>query len=580
MATNVIDPKDFGLKLYNRFPPSYRLDDAYNNYALKRYLEAASDGGFKYVIEEQNGILDLINPQTAPLDVVYYLYEQYGLKLFHGIPEDFLRAFLPNLGTAWSKKGSLSVVEYIVSSLSGIKTSTEVEYDDHDNPVVTVRLQMDYSVSEYFPDTKQFERILENFIPFYCDPYMIYSYVYHDIQDLNGVDSDLMHVKGIRNETGLIPYAAGTRYLPVIGDNGLVLGRTRAVFGEAVFGEALFNEITFNKTFTLAQDPDVLVMDIFSMKYHDIGVHDRVYSTGIAGKYGLSFNEFGEPRQCMIQNGDKFNESAEYNKEGTISDFYYWNYAGKVFNSTLMFNEYLETDQHCDRILLSPYEEIADVEAKDIKQDNLKLSPLLDSARLGHDKTFIFNTSAFNSGSAFSIIEPDTFEDRVIYTYSERGVLTREKSRLYPKPMFNVGEVFNVQEFNEYMDTDYHEDKFSFLPYADKGSVSAKDTETTKVSQAFSDSSTISRYGDLKKLNSAVFGEAIFGEFVFSYEEAADRFKDNISRVSEEQAITKQILNEERSLFNDIGGFNSFQFNGFQNVDLITLRDVRTAVFF
>ena len=105
-----LDPKDFGLKLYNRFPPSYRADDVGQKYALKRYIEAAAEGGFKYVIEEQNGILDLVNPQTSPLEVVYALYEQYGLELFHGIPEEFLRSFLPNIGLAWSKKGSLDVV--------------------------------------------------------------------------------------------------------------------------------------------------------------------------------------------------------------------------------------------------------------------------------------------------------------------------------------------------------------------------------------------------------------------------------------------------------------------------------------
>ena len=67
---------------------------------------------------------------------------------------------------------------------SGIKTSTEVTYDEFDNPIVTVRLEMDFSVSDYFPNTQQFERILENFIPFYCDALLIYSYVYYEEQDL------------------------------------------------------------------------------------------------------------------------------------------------------------------------------------------------------------------------------------------------------------------------------------------------------------------------------------------------------------------------------------------------------------
>lgn len=207
-----LDPKDFGLKMYSRFPHSYRVDDVDQKYALRRYLEAAADGGFKYTIEEQNGILDLINPQTSPLDVVYLLYEQYGLDLFHGIPEEFLRAFLPNLGFAWSKKGSLDVVEYIVSSLSGIKTSTEVTYDEFDNPIVTVRLEMDFSVSDYFPNTQQFERILENFIPFYCDALLIYSYVYYEEQDLIAREQFLDKVKDFMLfEDGNIFYGAGYR---------------------------------------------------------------------------------------------------------------------------------------------------------------------------------------------------------------------------------------------------------------------------------------------------------------------------------------------------------------------------------
>lgn len=34
-----LDPKDFGLKLYNRFPPSYRADDVGQKYALRGTLK-------------------------------------------------------------------------------------------------------------------------------------------------------------------------------------------------------------------------------------------------------------------------------------------------------------------------------------------------------------------------------------------------------------------------------------------------------------------------------------------------------------------------------------------------------------
>ena len=211
-----LDPKDFGLKLYNRFPPSYRADDVGQKYALKRYIEAAADGGFKYVIEEQNGILDLVNPQTSPLEAVYALYEQYGLELFHGIPEEFLRSFLPNIGLAWSKKGSLDVVEFIVSSLSGIKTSTEVTYDEHDNPLITVRLEMDFSVSDYFPNAKQFERILSKFIPFYCDALLVYSYVYYENASVHGDDYTTTDIHEKVVEEGHIPYGVHIGLEPML----------------------------------------------------------------------------------------------------------------------------------------------------------------------------------------------------------------------------------------------------------------------------------------------------------------------------------------------------------------------------
>lgn len=185
-----LDPNNFGLKIYNRFPEYYRTEDVNQRYALKRYLEAAADGGFKHIIEEQNGILDLVNPRTTPSEVLYFLYEQYGLKMFHGIPEEFLRSFITNLGIAWSKKGSLDVIELIVSSLSGIKTNTLIEYDDLGNPTVIVNLLMDISLYDYFPDPIQFKKILQNFIPYYCDLSMLYSYEFFEEQSLLVYGSD------------------------------------------------------------------------------------------------------------------------------------------------------------------------------------------------------------------------------------------------------------------------------------------------------------------------------------------------------------------------------------------------------
>ena len=228
--SNILDSKDFGLKIYNRFPPKYRQDDAGQNFALKRYLQSLGDGGYKYIIEDINGILGLIDPDNISIDLLSILFEQYGLELFNGIPESYLRYLLPRLGEAWSKKGSLDVVEFITTSLSGVKSSIELTYDSKYNPYINVKFEMDYNIGGYFPDNEQFNKLLKHFIPFYCDTTMVYSYLFYETQKLSASDDsyiilkeDLFQEKAIFRSKNL--YAE---------ENTAILGQ--AVFNKAIFG--------------------------------------------------------------------------------------------------------------------------------------------------------------------------------------------------------------------------------------------------------------------------------------------------------------------------------------------------------
>ena len=296
MPTKTLNPDEFGLKLYNRFPPSYRLVDVDNQYALKRYLQATADGGFKYVIEEQNGILDLVDPQKSPLEVVYLLYEQYGLPLFHGIPEEFLRAFLPELGVAWSKKGSLDAIEYIVSSLSGIKTTTEITYDEFGNPTVTVRLEMDFSASEYFPNTEQFNRILENFIPFYCDALLVYSYVYTEEGNIHGTDDTLDRLFMTEPEEGRIPYGIHYWYKPLT-DNPGVRTNDNFILNNVV-GFGIHNDPALNSNKMLNKDFILNAPDIIDEKCDVDSFRDKII---------VSYEESGNVSKEDGEHFDKVN---------------------------------------------------------------------------------------------------------------------------------------------------------------------------------------------------------------------------------------------------------------------------------
>lgn len=229
--SNILDSEDFGLKLYNRFPPKYREDDVDQNFALKRYLQSLSDGGYKYVIEEINGITSLVDPFNVDASILPILYKQYGLEIFNGIPELYLRYLLPRLGEAWSMKGSIESIEFITTAISGIKSLISISYDSLGNPYVSIKLEVDYNMGDYVPDNDQLKKLLVFFIPFYCDMAILYSYVFYDDLVLSAseeVESITIHDTKIENG--------------VIRTKNLEHSGTSAMLGEAVLGEAVLDD--------------------------------------------------------------------------------------------------------------------------------------------------------------------------------------------------------------------------------------------------------------------------------------------------------------------------------------------------
>src|SRR5574344_1394548 len=93
--SKLLNSENFGEKLFNTLPPSYRSDDVLVNNSLKRYFQALADGGYAKVIEEINGILTLIDPDKVDASLLPILFENYGLEIFNGIPELYLRKLLP-----------------------------------------------------------------------------------------------------------------------------------------------------------------------------------------------------------------------------------------------------------------------------------------------------------------------------------------------------------------------------------------------------------------------------------------------------------------------------------------------------
>ena len=179
--SKTLDSKNFGDKLYNSLPEMYRVDDANENFALKRYLQSLADGGFEKVIDETNGLMTLVDPDKVDKDILPVLFKSYGFEVFNGIPELYLRKLLPMVSKLFALKGSITSVEYLTSLVSGVKSTIEVSDNFNEDHSIDVKLDLDYNLSpSELPDREQLLRIIGEFVPFYCSVVIVYSYFFND----------------------------------------------------------------------------------------------------------------------------------------------------------------------------------------------------------------------------------------------------------------------------------------------------------------------------------------------------------------------------------------------------------------
>lgn len=440
MADFIMNSEGFGLKIYERFPPRYQEDDADNRFALRRYLDACGDGGFKYNIDEWNGILDFANPDQATPQALPLLYEQYGLPIFNGIPEQYLRYLLPRLGRAWQKKGGLDVIEFVASALAGVRTSTVVRYDQDNNVDVDLRLEMDYALGDYFPDTKQLYRLLEKFLPFYLGMTIIYVYVFHDEFSIHGEDTPRFDVVTYTtNEKGLL-YSSGLRLAPM-------------TFPPDPHG--LNVDFILNQYERVAPDPDPF-WDNISIKYRE------------NGSFAHRFAPFDH--RVPILNTDRvlnhnfiLHGGKLYLPEGVHP-------VGALNNPDFRLNDllrtappfYIEVDSHIDKVISAPMTDtITPKVIRDENRDHVVMAPTFYhtlNTGLVLNGDFTLNSDNCEHGLVHGAEDASIDIPRVIYR--ENASLTREKSRQYMNNETNTdGKLLNRSlRLNDPIDTDGHVD--------------------------------------------------------------------------------------------------------------------------
>lgn len=430
MSTTLNGTK-FGERLYDTLPHLYHSEDEMVDFALKRYLQSLADGGYAYVIDELNGILDLNDPTKTPAEVLPVLFEQYGLPIFNGIPEAYLRKLLPILRDLYARKGATTVIEYLTSIISDVKSEVIISPDFKENYHIDIRLEMDYDQqgARDLPDREQLLRIIKEFLPFFIEVTFIFSYLFYELAKIQAKEFSHDYITEIRSEHTRLPSKKGTSMFPTL--NNFDLG--------------LNDSIYLNETYYYSEEVDEF-WDKISYVLQETGNLDREKS-----------NQYLRP---------------------TLNNPF------KLLNDGLVLNDYIDTDELvATNIKTTPMLDTARLRVLEVIMDNMKYL-YEEQATLPSIGVTDEGNSRFNIGDTFgsAIFANDDFiskteehSDKVIYLQSEVATIRSDKSTgIYTGVLNNFAVRLNDNLYlNEGVDTD---ETIDVVGLADNTSLGSEDT--------------------------------------------------------------------------------------------------------
>lgn len=430
MSTTLNGTK-FGERLYDTLPHLYHSEDEMVDFALKRYLQALADGGYAYVIDELNGILDLNDPTKTPAEVLPVLFEQYGLPIFNGIPEAYLRKLLPILRDLYARKGATTVIEYLTSIISDVKSEVIISPDFKENYHIDIRLEMDYDQqgARDLPDREQLLRIIKEFLPFFIEVTFIFSYLFYELAKIRAKEFSHDYVTEIRSEHTRLPSKKGTSMFPTL--NNFDLG--------------LNDSIYLNETYYYSEEVDEF-WDKISYIFQETGNLDA-------------------------------QKSNQYLRQTLNNPF-------KVLNDGLVLNDYIDTDELvATNIKTTPMLDTTRLRVLESIMDSMKYL-YEEQATLPSIGVTDEGNSRFNIGDTFGnavfanddfISKTEEHSDKVVYLQSEIATIRSDKStEIYRGVLNNFAVRLNDNLYlNEGVDTD---ETIDVVGLADNTSLGSEDT--------------------------------------------------------------------------------------------------------
>lgn len=430
MSTTLNGTK-FGERLYDTLPRLYHSEDEMVDFALKRYLQVLADGGYAYVIDELNGILDLNDPTKTPAEVLPVLFEQYGLPIFNGIPEAYLRKLLPILRDLYARKGATTVIEYLTSIISDVKSEVIISPDFKENYHIDIRLEMDYDQqgARDLPDREQLLRIIKEFLPFFIEVTFIFSYLFYELAKIQAKEFSHDYITEIRSEHTRLPSKKGTSMFPTLNN-------------------------------------------------FDLGLNDSIYLNETY-YYSEEVDEFWDKISYVLQEtGNLEREKSNQYLRQTLNNPF------KLLNNDLVLNDYIDTDELvATNIKTTPMLDTARLRVLEAVMDNMKYL-YEEQATLPSIGVTDEGNSRFNIGDTFGnavfanddfISKTEEHSDKVVYLQSEIATIRSDKStEIYRGVLNNFAVRLNDNLYlNEGVDTD---ETIDVVGLADDTSLGSEDT--------------------------------------------------------------------------------------------------------
>jgi phage tail-like protein len=125
--------------IYNKMPQVYRDADLTVNQQLKRYLDSLG-AGFSALLNDINNFTALISPDDCPEAFLPLLYNSFGLDYVREIPAKYHRKILRNIGNLMQRRGTLSIVKYLMRATTSMECEVVYSRDFDINGVKTYNL--------------------------------------------------------------------------------------------------------------------------------------------------------------------------------------------------------------------------------------------------------------------------------------------------------------------------------------------------------------------------------------------------------------------------------------------------------